>query len=88
MKTYSYVKKQILLKAKSLRQVKDDKISKIYITPDLSYQERLHQKSLSSELHRHRTPGETNLIICKGQIVTRQANSMDTGHSSPAGCLR
>ena len=34
-----YVKKQILSKAKSLHQVKDDKISKIYITPDLSYQE-------------------------------------------------
>ena len=62
MKTY--VKKQILLKAKSLRQVKDDKSSKIYITPDLSYQERLHQKSLKSELHRRRTAGETNLIIC------------------------
>ena len=79
-----YVKKQILSKAKSLRQVKDEKISKIYITPDLSHQERLHQKSLRSELHRHRTAGETNLIIRKGQIVTRQANSMDTGHSTPA----
>ena len=41
-----YVNKQILSKAKTLYQVKDDKISKVYITPDLSYQERLHQKSL------------------------------------------
>ena len=44
-----YVKKQIPSKAKSLHQVKDDKISKVYITPDLSYQERLYQKSLRSE---------------------------------------
>ena len=79
-----YIKGQFLSKAKSLRQVKDDTISKIYITPDLSYQERLHQKSLRSELHRRRTAGETNLIIRKGQIVTRQANPMDTSHSSPA----
>ena len=79
-----YVKKQILSKAKSLRQVKNEQISKIYITPDLSYQERLHQKSLRSELHRRRTEGETNLIIRKGQIVTRQANSMDTGLYSSA----
>ena len=39
-----YVNKQILSKAKSLRQVKDDKISKVYITPDLSYQEKITSK--------------------------------------------
>ena len=79
-----YVKKQFLSEVKSLHQVKDVKISKIYITPDLFYQERLHQKS---ELHRHRTAGETNLIIRKAQIVTWQANSMDTGRSSPAAAF-
>lgn len=79
-----YIKKQILSKAKTLRQVKDDKISKVYITPDLSYQERLHQKSLRSELHRRRNAGETNLIIRKGQIVTRQVDQMETSHPTPA----
>ena len=82
-----YAKKQFLSEAKSLRQVKDVKISKIYITPDLFYQERLHQKSLRSELHRRRTAGETNLIIRRAQIVTWQANSMDTGYSSPVAAF-
>ena len=77
--------KQILSKAKTLRQVKDDKISNVYITSDLSYQEKLHQKSLRLELYRHKNAGETNLIICKGQIVThdQQVNPMETSQSSP-----
>ena len=62
------LRNKFLSKTKSLRQVKNENISKIYITPDLSFQERLHQKSLRSELHRRRTAGETNLIIRKGQI--------------------
>ena len=65
-----YVKKQIISKVKTLCQVKDDKISRVYVTPDLSYQERLHQKLLISELYRCRNAGETNLIIRKGQIVS------------------
>ena len=76
------VKKQVLSKAKLLCQAKDEKLSKVYITPDLSYQERLQQTSLRSELHLRRTAGEKNLTIRKGQIVTLQTN-MDTSHSPP-----
>ena len=79
-------KKQILSRAKLLRKAKNEKFCKVYITPDLSYQERLYQKSLRSELHRHRNGGEINLIIRKGQIITVQLNNcttnMETSHPS------
>ena len=39
-------KKQILFRAKLLRKAKNEKFCKVYITPDFSYQERLHQKPL------------------------------------------
>ena len=80
-------KKQILSREKLLRKAKNEKFRKVYITPDLSYQERLHQKSPRSELHRHRNAGETNLIIRKGQIITVQPNNcttnMETSRPSP-----
>ena len=44
-------KKQILSKAKLLRQAKDEIHRKVYIIPDLSYQERIQQKTLRSELY-------------------------------------
>ena len=44
-------KKQILSKAKLLCQAKDEIYRKVYITPDLSYQERIQQKTLRSELY-------------------------------------
>jgi len=77
-------KKQILSKAKLLRQAKDEIHRKVYITPDLSYQERIQQKTLRSELHRRRSAGESNLSIRKGQIVTIQTNAMEVGHNPSA----
>ena len=70
-------KKNILSKAKLLRQAKNETYHKIYITPDLSYQERSHQKSLRTELHRRRGEGEPNLCIRKGQIISFKSNPMN-----------
>ena len=56
-------KKQILSKAKLLRQATEKIHRMVYITPDLSYQERIQQKTLRSELHRRRSAGESNLSI-------------------------
>jgi len=79
-------KKQILSKAKFLRKAKNERLRKVYITPDLSYQERLQQKVLRTELHRRRNAGEMNLLIHKGQIITAQLTNgsvgMETDHSS------
>ena len=77
-------KKQLLSKAKNLRQAKSEHLRKVYITPDLSPQERSHQKNLRAELHRRRTAGEQNLVIRRGQIVIGQAQDMDVTHSSTA----
>ena len=57
---------------------------KVFINPDLSPQEREYQKNLRAELHRHRTAGEQNLVICRGQIVIDQAQVMDATQSSAA----
>ena len=79
-------KKHILSKAKFLRKAKNERLRKVYITPDLSYQERLQQKALRTELHRRRNAGEMNLLIRKGQIITAQLTNgsvgMETDHSS------
>lgn len=82
-------KRQLLSKAKNLRQAKSDQLCKVYITPDLSPQERLYQKNLRAELHRRRTAGEQNLVIRRGQIITAQiitaqAQAMDVTRSSAA----
>ena len=47
--------------AESVCQVRDDKLCKVCITPDLSYQERIHQKSLRSELRKCQDAGELAL---------------------------
>ena len=54
---------------------------KVYITPDLSFHERMHQKNLRTELQRRKEAGEANLIIRRGQIVTASTSSMETDHS-------
>lgn len=77
-------KRQLLSKAKNLRQAKSDQLRKVFITPDLSPQEREYQKNLRAELHRRRTAGEQNLVIRRGQIVIAQAQVMDVTQSSAA----
>ena len=78
----SQVKRQLLSKAKNLRQCKSDQLRMVFITPDLSPQERQQQKILRAELHSRRDTGERNIVIRKGQIVSVQAQDMDTTHSS------
>ena len=80
--------KNILSKAKLLRQAKNETYHRIYITPDLSYQERSHQKSLRTELHRRRGAGEPNLCIRKGQIISFKSNPMNVvSHTSSAASV-
>ena len=78
----SQVKRQLLSKAKNLRQCKSDQLRTVFITPDLSPQERQQQKNLRAELHIRRDAGERNIVIRKGQIVSVRAQDMDTTHSS------
>jgi len=76
-----------LSRAKLRRKAENEKLHNVYITPDLSYPEKLQQKSLGAKLHRRRNAGEKNLIIRIGQIITVQLNNssagMETDHSSP-----
>ena len=64
------LKRSILSNAKKLYNASSEQLCKVYITPDLSYQERMHQKNLRSELQRRKDAGESDLVICRGQIVT------------------
>ena len=77
------LKRSILANAKKLRNANSEQLRKIYITPNLSYQERMHQKNLRSELQRHKDSGESNLVIHRGQIATAsRAANMDHSPSS------
>ena len=75
------LKRSILSNAKKLRNANSEQFRKIYITPDLSYQERMHQKNLRSELQRRKEAGEFNLVIRRGQIVTASRVAADMDHS-------
>ena len=75
------VKRQLLSQAKDLCLAKSEQLSSVFITPDLSPQEG-QQKNLRAELHRCRNNGEQNIVIRKGQIVSLQAQVVDTTHSS------
>ena len=77
------LKRSILSNAKKLRNASSEQLRKVYITPDLSYQERMHQKNLRSELQRCKDAGESDLVIHRGQIVTapRVAAEMDLSPS-------
>ena len=74
-------KRQLLFKAKNLWQAKSDQLQKVFITPDLSPQEREYQKNLRAK---RRTAGEQNLVIRRGQISIAQAQVMDVTQSSAA----
>ena len=75
------LKRSILLNAKKLRNTNSEHLHKIYITPDLLYQERMHQKNLCSELRRLKEAGESDLVIRRGQIVITFRFPTDMGHS-------
>jgi len=79
------VKRQILRNAKLLRN--SNSYKSVFISPDLTQQEREVSKKLHNELKRRKQAGETNLIIKHGKIVPRQSQSaaapaMDTTNTS------
>ena len=75
------LKRSILSNAKKLCNASSEQLRKVYITPDLSYQERMHQKNLFSELQRHKDAGESDLIIRRGQLITAQRVAAEMDHS-------
>jgi len=70
------VKRAILTNAKKLRATRSDALKNVYITPDLSVQERKVQKELRAELKRRKESGELNLRIYRGQIVKVNTESV------------
>ena len=65
------MKRSVLQEARKLRQSEDAILKKVYITPDLSVKDREVQKKLQKELRERRDNGEENLVIRRGQIVSR-----------------
>jgi len=71
-------KREFLNNAKRLKSSSTSLFQKVYITPDLSAQERVVQKQLRIELKRRKENGERNLRIYRGRIVEKPAAPMDT----------
>jgi len=65
------VRRQILRNAKTLRN--SSTYRNVFISPDLTPQERASNKQLRTELQRRKAAGEPNLIIKRGQIVSKQS---------------
>ena len=66
----------LLQKAKTLRQ--SSTFANIYISPDLTQQERDQNKKLIEELKQRRANGEVDLIIKRGEIVQKTGNNTTT----------
>lgn len=64
------VKHSVLRNASLLKGT--EQYSNVYITPDLTYQERQQRRELRAELERRRSQGETNLVIRRGRICVTQ----------------
>ena len=75
-------KRDILQKARNLRESIDPRMQNIFISPDLSKRAREEGKALRDELHRRRNLGETDLIIKKGKIVLKETVQASTQHTS------
>ena len=73
--------RNLLLKRAILSNASSELLCNVYITPELSYQERMHQKNLCSELKRRKDAGESNLVIHRGQIVTASRIVVDMDQS-------
>ena len=81
-------KRRLLINAKKLKQCSGD-FQNIYLSPDLSYNERQANKLLRQELSRRREAGETDLVIYRGSIVKKPSHKssaashdMDTSHQA------
>ena len=85
-----------ILSAASKKRPDNPRWSNVYISPDLTPQQRLEGKRLRDELKRRRTLGETNLIIRHGKIIkdprattsqqktNQQTSSQQTAKKAPA----
>jgi len=77
-------KRRLLMNAKKLKQCSGD-FQNIYLTPDLSYNERQANRLLRQELSRRKEAGETDLVIYRGSIMKRplhksNVDDMNTSH--------
>lgn len=66
------MKKQILRNASRLKN--NEAYANVFITNDLTYQERQQQRKLRSELNQRKEAGEQDLVIKHGRIVKRQSD--------------
>ena len=77
------VKKQILMKAKHLRDSVDGNLSKVFISPDLTPKEREANRKLREELKARRDQGE-NVVIRNGKIVDSKSSFRPRGRIESA----
>ncbi len=70
-------RKKVLSKAKTLRNCRDDNLSFIYITPDMTPKEREDSKRLREEMKKRRLDGES-VVIRGGKIVPDNRSSFRT----------
>ena len=71
----THVQKQVLKQAKNLKSCGSETMSKVFITPDLTLQEREENRKLRDELKARRDKGETDLVIRNGKIVQKQEHN-------------
>ena len=69
------IRRQILRNAKHLRHSNTYKC--VFISPDLTLQEREANKQLRQELRHRKDAGELNLIIKNGKIVSKQSTQRE-----------
>ena len=67
------IKKDVLSKARSLRNSRDENLSKVFISPDLTPKEREVNKKLRDELRTRRNNGD-NVMIRNGKIVEARSS--------------
>ena len=63
-------KRDVLTKAKTLRNSDNEIAKKLYINPDLTKEQKEADKELRKEMWRQREEENKNVIIKKGQIIT------------------
>ena len=76
-------KRRILANAKKLRETSGT-FQKVYVTPDLSLNERQENKRLRDELFQRKKDGEKDLIIQRGKIVKKITSTEPAPTCAPA----
>ena len=67
LKVHLHQKRRILLRVKKFTEMSDT-FQKVYITPDLSLNDRQDNKHLCDELFQCKNAGEKDLIIQRGKL--------------------